>query len=223
MKKFLKSKKETEQEKRNRVAQICAALDAFDKGIKLYQNLANKLDNYITEALLQEDKKSAEQFARMKVRVYNFVKRLRTFKMNFEVGAVTTQALSQLSTVTEAILACGALFVNFPTNIESMGEGMKDLFDGLNTVEQEFEKINEMLTPSGKGTDVLPEDHPVLSEEEQEQVDKEMEAAMQRVSNIIGSKTVETPAFSKSDEVDDTGNIDFEGLIRRENNGDTDR
>lgn len=202
-------KKQTNDEK------IIGALDALDKSVRNLQRFGSRYDTYIDEAAMRNDEARVKQLIKQKIRVYALAEQLKTLKSNFELGAYTSQAISELGTLPAAIAGCKGLLAESP-DFTKLGNSISAIFKDINKSEGELAKLNEILDPKPVESISSRLDGTTADESEQtEQFKAEYAAMMERVKGQISPEAVSKPDGRN---VSATGDIDYAGIVAEENN-----
>lgn len=201
------AKKQTNEER------IVAAMDALDKSVRNLQKFGARYDSYIDEAALRGDDGRAKQLIKQKLRVCALAEQLKTLKSNLELGAYTSQAISDLGKLPAAIAGCKGLLAESP-DFSKLGKSITAIFRDISSSEAELAKLNEILDPKpavrlGSVLDSIPE------EERTDAFKAEYAAMMERIKPRLSPETVTKPDGTA--DVESTGNIDYAGIIAEEN------
>lgn len=199
-------KKQTNDEK------IIAALDALDKSVRNLQKFGAKYDAYIDEAAIRGDDARAKQLIKQKIRVYALVEQLKTLKSNIELGAYTAHAISELGKLPAAIAGCKGLLAESP-DFTKLGKSITAIFKDINKSEDELTKLNDILNPEPVSS-ISSRLDGVAEDEVSDQFKAEYAAMIERVKGKVAPESVLKP---DSDVASATGDIDFEDLIKKEN------
>lgn len=200
------SKKQTNEEK------IIAALDALDKSVRNLQRFASRYDAYIDEAAIRGDDARAKQLIKQKIRVYALIEQLKTLKSNIELGAYTSQAISELGKLPAAIAGCKGLLAESP-DFAKLGKSIALIFRDINKSEEELANLNEILNPKPVGNIASRLDG-VAEDEMSDQFKAEYAAMIERVKGKIAPEAVSKPEDA---DVNATGDIDYAGIVAEEN------
>lgn len=199
-------KKQTNDEK------IIAAMDALDKSVRNLQKFGAKYDLYIDEAAMRGDDARAKQLIKQKIRVYALAEQLKTLKSNIELGAYTSQAISELGKLPAAIAGCKGLLAESP-DFAKLGKSISAIFKDISHSEAELAKLNDVLNP--RPADTIASRLDGASEDEtSDQFKAEYAAMIERVKGKIAPETVSKPGIS---DISETGEIDYEGILAEEN------
>ena len=199
-------KKQTNEEK------IISAMDALDKSVHNLQKFGARYDLYIDEAAIRGDDARAKQLIKQKIRVYGLCEQLKTLKSNMELGAYTSQAISELGKLPDAIAGCKGLLAESP-DFSKLGKSVTQIFKDINKSEEELAKLNEILDP--KPVDSIASRLDGVAEDEMsDQFKAEYEAMIGRVKGKIAPEAVSKPEDAS---VTSTGDIDYAGIIDAEN------
>lgn len=201
------AKKQTNEER------IVAAMDALDKSVRNLQKFGARYNDYIDEAALRGDDGRARQLIKQKLRVCALAEQLTTLKSNLELGAYTSQAISDLGKLPAAIAGCKGLLAESP-DFSKLGKSITAIFRDISSSEAELAKLNEILDPKpalrlGSTLDSIPED------EQTDAFKAEYEEMMVRIKPRLSPETVAKPDGAAA--VESTGNIDYAGIIAEEN------
>ncbi len=197
--------------KKSNDEKIIAAMDALDTGVRTLEKYGARYDEHIDRAALRGDDARAKQLIKQKHRVYSLAEQLVTLKSNIELGACTSQAISQLGAIPAAIAGCKGLLAETP-NFAKLGKSIKSIFKDMNKSEAEIAKLNAILEPEPAQTVASRLDGTVVSEEENSDWFKAEYAAMvERVKHKIAPESVAKPEIDEA-----TGDIDYEGIIEDE-------
>lgn len=199
-------KKQTNDEK------IVAALDALDKSVRDLQKFGAKYDSYIDEAALRGDDARAKQLIQQKIRVYALAQQLTTLKSNIELGAYTSQAISELGKLPAAIAGCKGLLAESP-DFTKLGKSITAIFGDISKSEAELAKLNEILNPEPVAS-ISSRLDGVAEDETSDQFKAEYAAMMERVKAKVAPEAVAKPAAT---DVSSTGDIDYAGIVAEEN------
>lgn len=191
---------------------IMAAMDALDKSVRNLQKFGAKYDIYIDEAAMRGDDARAKQLIKQKIRVYGLVEQLKTLKSNIELGAYTAHAISELGKLPAAIAGCKGLLAESP-DFSKLGNSITSIFKDINKSEEELAKLNEILDP--KPVDSISSRLDGVAEDEiSDQFKAEYAAMIERVKSKIAPEAVSKP---EGDDVSATGDIDYAGIVAKEN------
>ena len=191
---------------------IIEAMDALDKSIRYLQKFGAKYDTYIDDAALRQDDARAKQLIKQKIRVYRLIEQFKTLKSNIELGAYTSQAISELGKLPAAISGCRGLLAESP-DFEKLGKSIASIFGDINKSESELAQLNNILDPKPVETIASRLDDTV-EEEESDQFKAEYAAMIGRVKSKVAPEAVIKP-FTDATE---TGDIDYAGIVAEENN-----
>lgn len=190
---------------------VVATLDALDKAVHILQKYGARYDRHIDEAALRGDDARAKELIKNKIRVYALIEQLNILKGNVELGGYTTQALSQLSTLPDAIAGCRGLLAESP-NFTKLGRSISAIFNDIEKSEDEIAKLNSILTPKPAATSSSLLDS-ISEEEVSDQFKAEYAAMMERVKGAVSPESI-----AKPDAITDaTGEIDYAGIVAEEN------
>ena len=193
---------------------IIGAMDALDKGVRTLEKFGSRYDEHIDKAALRGDDARAKQLIRQKHRVYALAEQLNTLKGNIELGAFTSQAISQLGKIPEAIAGCKGLLAETP-DFQKLGKSISAIFKDMSKSEAEIAKLNDILDPKPLDTVASRLDGTNVSEEENSEWFKAEYAAMvERIKSKISPDSVARPATSAETA---TGDIDYAGIVDEEN------
>lgn len=202
------AKKQTNDQK------IIAALDALDKSVRNLQKFGAKYDAYIDEAAMRGDDARAKQLIKQKIRVYALVEQLKTLKSNIELGAYTSQAISELGKLPAAIAGCKGLLAESP-DFTKLGKSITSIFKDIDKSEAELAKLNEILDPKPVESISSRLDGNMADEvEASDQFKAEYAAMIERVKGKIAPEAVSKPDDAM---VSSTGDIDYAGIVAEEN------
>lgn len=200
------AKKQTNDEK------IIAAMDALDKSIRNLQKFGAKYDGYIDEAAIRGDDARATQLIKQKIRVYSLAEQLKTIKSNIELGAYTSQAISELGKLPAAIAGCKGLLAESP-DFTKLSKSITSIFKDISKSESELAKLNEVL--DSQPVDSISSRLDGASEiESSDQFKAEYAAMIERVKGKVTPETVAKPADVG---ISGTGDIDYAGIVAEEN------
>lgn len=200
-------KKQTNDEK------IIAAMDALDKSVRNLQKFGAKYDTYMDEAAIRGDDARAKQLIKQKIRVYGLVEQLKTLKSNIELGAYTSQAISELGKLPAAIAGCKGLLAESP-DFSKLGKSITAIFKDINKSEEELAKLNEILNPKPIETVASRLDGNASQDEMSDEFKAEYAAMVERVKTKIAPEAVLKPEGA---EAAATGDIDYAGIVAEEN------
>ncbi len=199
-------KKQTNDQK------IITALDAVDKAVRNLQKFGARYDMYIDEAAIRGDDARAKQLIKQKIRVYALAEQLTVLKSNIELGAYTSQAISELGKLPAAISGCKGLLGESP-DFSKLGKSITSIFKDINKSETELAKLNEILNP--KPMDSMSSRLDSSSEDDvSDQFKAEYAAMIERVKGKVAPETVTNPI---NNGVSATGDIDYAGIVAEEN------
>lgn len=191
---------------------VISALDALDKAVRNLQRFGAKYDKHMDEAALHGDDARAKQLIKQKIRVYALIELLKTLKGNIELGAYTSQAISQLGTLPDAIAGCKGLLAKSP-NFDKLGKSISAIFKDMEKSEQEISKLNDILAPRSSSSFESRLDG-TSDDELSDQFKTEYSAMIERVKSAVSPQAVAKPeTFSASA----TGEIDYAGIVEEEN------
>lgn len=200
------AKKQSNDEK------IISAMDALDKGVKTLEKFGARYDEYIDQSALRGDDARVKQLIKQKHKVYALAEQLGTLKGNIELGAFTSQAISQLGKIPGAIAGCKGLLAETP-DFTKLGKSITAIFKDMDKSEAEIAKLNEILEPRPAETISSRLDGVNVSEEENSDWFKaEYAAMMERVKGKVSPEAVAHPKAESA-----TGDIDYAGIIDEEN------
>lgn len=199
-------KKQTNDEK------IIAALDALDKSVRNLQKFGAKYDAYMDEAALRGDDARAKQIIKQKIRVHALVEQLIALKHNIELGAYTAHAISELGKLPAAIAGCKGLLAESP-DFTKLGKSITTIFKDISKSEDELEKLNDILDPAPVSS-ISSRLDGTTDDEISDQFKAEYAAMIERIKPKVAPEVVTNP---DAEAVGPTGNIDFENLIKKEN------
>ncbi len=201
-------RKQTNDEK------IIAAMDALDKSVRDLQKFGARYDIYMDEAAMRGDDARSKQLIKQKIRVYALVEQLKTLKSNIELGAFTSQAISELGKLPAAIAGCKGLLAESP-DFTKLGKSITAIFSDIGKSEKELAKLNDILDPKPVESISSRLDGTSADEiEESDQFKAEYEAMIGRVKVKVASEAVSGP---ESVDVSATGDIDYAGIVAEEN------
>ncbi|MGN1103988.1 MAG: hypothetical protein ACI4QI_03850 [Candidatus Coproplasma sp.] len=199
-------KKQTNDEK------IIAALDALDKSVRNLQKFGAKYDVYIDEAALRNDDARAKQLIKQKIRVYALIEQLKTLKSNIELGAYTSQAISELGKLPAAIAGCKGLLAESP-DFTKLGKSITAIFKDISKSEAELAKLNDILNPAPVAS-ISSRLDGAAEDEVSDQFKAEYAAMIERVKGKVSPETVAKPG---SVGITETGDVDYAGILAEEN------
>ena len=203
----MKKNKETNDQK------VINALDALDKAVRMLRKFGAKYDVYMDEAAMRGDDARAKQLIKQKIQVFAFAEQLNAFKSNIELGAYTSQALSMLSTLPEAIAGCKGLIAETP-DFTKLGKSISTIFQEISKSEQELAELNTILNPKpAENITSRLEGTPADEAEESEQFKAEYMAMIERLKVKMVPETVSKPDSSS---LSATGDIDYNGIFEEE-------
>ncbi len=191
---------------------IIAAMDALDKSVRNLQKFGAKYNDYIDEAAIRGDDARAKQLIKQKIRVYKLVEQLKTLKSNIELGAYTSQAISELGKLPAAISGCKGLLAESP-DFTKLGKSITSIFKDINKSEAELAKLNEILDPKPEESIASRLDG-VREDETDDQFKAEYAAMIGRIKPKIAPETIAQP---EGVDVAATGDIDYAGIVAEEN------
>ncbi len=199
------AKKQTNDEK------IITALNSIDKSVRNLDQFRTKYDIYIDEAAIREDDARAKQLIKQKIRVGALIEQLKMLKSNIELGAYTTQAISELGKLPAAISGCKGLLAESP-DFSKLGKSITTVFKDISKSEAELAKLNEILEP--KPVESISSRLDGTAEDEASDQFKAEYAAM-----ILRLKGKMPETIAKPDDIVDgiTGDSDYAGIIAEEN------
>lgn len=198
--------------KQNNDEKIIAAFDALDKSTRNLQKFGAKYDNYIDEAAMRGDDARAKQLIKQKIRVYALIEQLKTLKSNIELGAYTSQAISELGKLPSAISGCKGLLAESP-DFTKLGKSITSIFKDINKSEEELAKLNDILNPAPVAS-ISSRLDGVAEDEVSDQFKTEYAAMIERIKGKISPETVAKPDGAG---VTATGDIDYAGIVAEEN------
>ncbi len=199
-------KKQTNEQK------IITALDSLDKAERNLQKFGARYDMYIDEAAIRGDDARAKQLIKQKIRVYGLAEQLKILKSNIELGAYTSQAISELGKLPAAISGCKGLLCESP-NFAKLGKSITSIFKDINKSEDELAKLNDILNPKPANSFSSRLDD-VAEDEVSDQFKAEYAAMIERVKGKVAPENVTNPS---SADVSSTGDIDYAGIVAEEN------
>lgn len=202
------------KKKQSNDEKIVAALDALSKSMISLQKFGARYDTYIDEAALAGDDSRAKELIKQKLRVYGLVKQLESLQHNIELGAFTAKAISELGELPSAISACKGLLAESP-DFTKLGKSISAIFSDISKSESEIAKLNDILTPKPVETIASRLDGTDVDEvEASEAFQREYRAMNERIKPRLYPETVAKPASSTENE---TGDIDYAGIVAEEN------
>ncbi len=199
--------------KKNNDEKIIAALDALDKGVRTLEKFGARYDEYIDQAAIRGDDARAKQLIRQKHRVYALAEQLGTLKGNIELGAFSAQAISSLSAIPGAIAACKGLLAESP-DFAKLGKSISAIFKDMSKSEAEIAKLNEILEPRPVDSIATRLDGTSPYEDEESDWFKAEYASM--IERIKKTQTPVSVPDAAAAEADDTGDIDYAGIVEEE-------
>lgn len=195
---------------------IIAAFDAIDKSVRNLHKFGAKYDEHIDRAAMRGDDKRAKQLIKQKIGVYALAEQLQTLKGNLELGAYTSQVMSDLGTLPAAIAGCKGLLSESP-NFAKLGKSIKRIFKDMKKPENEISKLNDILdgvlAPQTESTLTSRLDG-VSEAEESDQFKAEYAAMMERIKSKVAPETIAKPVAGIESA---TGDIDYAGIVEEEN------
>lgn len=202
--------------KKNNDEKIIAALDAIDKSARKLGKFGAKYDEHIDKAALSGDDMRAKQLIKQKIGVYSLIAQLTTLKSNIELGAYTAQTMSDLSLLPAAIDGCKGLLAESP-NFKKLGDSIRRIFKDMQVPADEISKLNsildDVLSPMPDNT-ISSRLDGKSSMEESDQFKAEYAAMLERIKPRVAAEPIAKP---DSVSADATGEIDYIGLIKQEN------
>lgn len=192
---------------------IIAAMDAVDKAVTNLRKFGARYDIYIDEAAMREDDARARQIIKQKIRVYALSEQLETLKSNIELGAFTSQAISELGKLPAAISGCKGLLAESP-DFSKLGKSITSIFKDIDKSENELAKLNSILDPKPVET-ISSRLDGVAEDESSDKFKAEYSAMIERLKVKVSPDTVGNP---KVDDSSLTGDIDYEGIFNKEKN-----
>lgn len=202
--------------KRNNDEKIIAAFDAIDKSTRNLQKFGARYDEHIDRAAMRGDDKRAKQLIGQKIGVYALAEQLQTLKGNLELGAYTSQVMSDLGTLPEAIVGCKGLLSESP-NFAKLGKNIKKIFNDMQKPVDEISKLNDILdgvlAPQAE-TSLISRLDGTSEVENSDQFKAEYAAMMDRIKGRVAGETVAKP---NTEILGATGDINFDGIIAEEN------
>lgn len=202
---MFKSKKSNNEEK------IIVALNALDKSINNLNKFGNKYNDYIDESAMRGDDARAKQLIKQKIKVYAHVEQLKTLKSHIELGAYTSQAISELGKLPDSIAGCKGLLAESP-NFAKLGKSITNIFKDINKSESDLAKLNDVLNPMPTANIESRLDG-VSEDETSDQFKAEYEAMMMRLGAKIATEKVAKPDLISNT----TDDVDYAGIIEEEN------
>lgn len=204
------AKKQSNDEK------IIAAFDAIDKSVRNLQKFGARYDEHIDRAAMRGDDKRAKQLIKQKIGVYALADQLQTLKGNLELGAYTSQVMSDLGTLPAAIAGCKGLLAESP-NFDKLGKSIQRIFKDMQKPVDEIAKLNDILDGA-----LAPQTESSLTSrldgateaEESEQFQAEYAAMMERIKAKVAPETIAKPVAGVEAA---TGDIDYAGIVDEEN------
>ncbi len=195
---------------------IISAFDAIDRSVRDLQKFGARYDEHIDQAAMRCDDKRAKQLIKQKIGVYALAEQLLTLKGNLELGAYTSQVMSDLGTLPVAIAGCKGLLAESP-NFDKLGKSIKRIFKDMQKPADEISKLNDILDGA-----LAPQTESSLASrldgaseaEESDQFKAEYAAMMERIKGKVAGETVTKPATEAAGA---TGDINFDGIIAEEN------
>lgn len=195
---------------------IIAAFDAIDKSVRNLQKFGARYDEHIDRAAMRGDDKRAKQLIKQKIGVYALAEQLQTLKGNLELGAYTSQVMSDLGTLPAAIAGCKGLLSESP-NFDKLGKSIKRIFKDMQKPADEISKLNDILdgvlAPQSESSLTSRLDG-TSETEESEQFQAEYAAMMERIKSKVAPETIAKPVVSTEGV---TGDIDYAGIVDEEN------
>lgn len=195
---------------------IIAALDALDKSVRNLQKFGARYDEHIDRAAMRGDDVRAKQLIKQKIGVYALSEQLVTLKGNLELGAYTSQVMSDLGTLPAAIAGCKGLLSESP-NFDKLGKSIKRIFKDMQKPESEISKLNDILdgvlAPQAERSLTSRLDG-VSAAEESDQFKAEYAAMMERIKSKVAPETIAKPVAAAEGI---TGDIDYAGIVEEEN------
>lgn len=192
---------------------VVAALDALDNSVRILKTYGERYKNFIDEAAIRGDDNRAKQLIQQRIRVIQLSESLKTLKGNIELGIYSSQALSELGKLPEAVAGCKGLLAESP-NFSKLENSIERIFQDIDKSEKGIAKLNEMLEP--KPTSNLESRLTGNTTYEFENTDKfkaEYAAMIERIKPKIIAEKVTTPLET----LETTGDIDYAGIIAEEN------
>lgn len=194
---------------------IITALDAMDASIRKLHKFAAKYDDHIDKAALRGDDARAKALIKRKVGVYNLADQLEMLKDNFELGAYTSHVAADLGKLPAALDGCQGLLSESP-NFKKVGNSLQKIFQDMQKPVDEISRLNrildDILSP-GLPTTLESRLDASAAEETDDRFNAEYAAMMERIKSKVAPERVAKPEQA----VDDTGVIDFDGIIDAEN------
>jgi len=202
--------------KRSNDEKIIVALDSIDKSTRNLQKFGARYDEHIDAAAMRGDDKRAKQLIRQKIGVYALAEQLKALKGNIELGAYTAQVVSDMGKLPDAIAGCKGLLGESP-NFKKLGASIEKIFKDMQKPVDEIAHLNDILDSV-----LSPEPARSLAsrldgeteDERSEQFNAEYAAMMERIKVKVSPETVAKPDAKAAD---NTGDIDFAGIIDSEN------
>lgn len=195
---------------------IIAAFDAIDKSVRNLQKFGARYDEHIDHAAMRGDDKRAKQLIKQKIGVYALAEQLQTLKGNLELGAYTSQVMSDLGTLPAAIAGCKGLLSESP-NFDKLGKSIKRIFKDMQKPADEISKLNDILdgvlAPQAESS-LTSRLEGTSETEESDQFKAEYAAMMERIKGKVAGETVAKPVAGIESA---TGDIDYAGIVDEEN------
>lgn len=195
---------------------IIAALDALSKSIRTLRKFGARYDEHMDRAALRNDNNRVKQLIKQKIGVYALAEQLETLKGNIELGACTSQVMSDLGTLPTALAGCKGLLAESP-NFDKLGKSIQKIFKDMQKPASEISKLNDTLDNvlAPKSENSLTSRLDGTSElEESDQFKTEYAAMMERIKSKVVPEAVEKPVVSAESI---TGDIDYAGIVDEEN------
>lgn len=199
-------RKQTNDEK------IIAAMDALDKSVRNLQKFSSKYDTYIDEAAIRGDDLRAKQLIKQKIRTNALAEQLKTLKSNIELGAYTSQAISELGKLPAAISGCKGLLAESP-DFTKLGKSITSIFEDIGKSENELAKLNSILNPRPVQSIASRLDG-IAEDETTDEFKAEYAAMIERVKGKVAPEAV---VKADGRETAGTGDIDYAGIVAEEN------
>ena len=202
--------------KRSNDEKIIVALDSIDKSTRNLQKFGARYDEHIDAAAMRGDDKRAKQLIRQKIGVYALAEQLKALKGNIELGAYTAQVVSDMGKLPDAIAGCKGLLGESP-NFKKLGASIEKIFKDMQKPVDEIAHLNDILdsvlSPE-PATSLASRLDGETEDERSEQFNAEYAAMMERIKVKVSPETVAKPDVKAAD---NTGDIDFAGIIDSEN------
>lgn len=224
--KYFEEKKKKKQAalRRQEEAAISQCLVEIDDSIEMLQNYADTLRACMDDAALGGDEEEVDDIIECKCWVDDLIKMLAHNKRGIMRGMYDSTIMAGLATLPGVVAACKGI-INRAPDFSKLGGDFEELFADIQELQVAMSGFTKALDPNYKSSHGYNSKgrKKKMSQKDQERYDKERAACQERIKSRISSTTVATPDSSRTDDIDNTGDIDVEGLIRRENNDDTDR